>query len=187
MARDNYSRILDRADAFFRRVAKSQPQNLQCGRGCSLCCYGLFQIGGADVAMIAEGLQKLHPMRRKRIIQRAKEIIATSNHPDLRDCSPAERDLFFERTASTACPNLGEAGECMIYEHRPLVCRTFGLPLRDGDRYLGDICDLNFTTASRDEKVSAAWDLQWEDQIDPEDEYTIPEAIVLAARVRGWL
>jgi Fe-S-cluster containining protein len=75
----------------------------------------------------------------------------------------------------------------MIYEHRPLVCRTFGLPVRDGDRYLGDICDLNFTTASKKEKESAAWDLQWEDQLDPEDEYTIPEAIVLAARVRGWL
>ena len=25
----------------------------------------------------------------------------------------------------------------MIYEHRPLVCRTFGVPIRDGDRYLG--------------------------------------------------
>src|SRR5947209_19618936 len=102
MADDNYTRILDRADAFFRRVAKAQPQNLLCGRGCSLCCYGLFQIGGADIAMIAEGLQKLHPMRRKRIIRRAKEIIATSNHPNLRDCSPAERDLFFESTTSTA-------------------------------------------------------------------------------------
>ena len=58
---------------------------------------------------------------------------------------------------------------------------------RDGDRYLGDICDLNFTTASQEEKDNAAWDLQWEDHLDPEDEYTIPDAIVLAARVRGWL
>lgn len=187
MADDNYTRILDRADAFFRSVAKAQPQNLQCGRGCSFCCYGLFAVGAADIAVIDEGLQKLHPMRRKRIIERAKEVIATTNHPNLRDCSSAESNLFFERTASTPCPNLSDAGECMIYEHRPLACRTFGLPLRDGDRYIGDICDLNFTIASKGEKDSAAWDLQWEDQLDPEDEYTIPEAIVLTARVRGWL
>ena len=36
----------------------------------------------------------------------------------------------------------------MLYEYRPLVCRTFGLPLRQGDRYLGDVCDLNFNEAS---------------------------------------
>ena len=34
---------------------------------------------------------------------------------------------------------------------------------------------------------AAAWNLQWEDELDPEDSYTVPEAIVLAARVRGWL
>jgi Fe-S-cluster containining protein len=75
----------------------------------------------------------------------------------------------------------------MIYDDRPLVCRTFGLPLREGDRYLGDVCDLNFNEASDDQKLAAAWDLRWEDELDPEDEYTIPEAILLIARVRGWL
>src|SRR5712691_13495742 len=35
-----YKRILAQADAFFRSVIESQPQNLQCGRGCSLCWPG---------------------------------------------------------------------------------------------------------------------------------------------------
>ena len=52
MADDNYTRILDRADAFFRSVAKVQPHNLECGRGCSFCCYGLFAVGAADIAVI---------------------------------------------------------------------------------------------------------------------------------------
>ncbi len=182
----SYSRILLDADEFFRSVMQEQPQNLQCGRGCSLCCYGLFEIGSADVPVIAEGLARLHPARRKKIVRRAEEIVESSEHPDLRDCSPIEKDRFFSRTAETPCPNLDDSGQCMIYEHRPLVCRTFGLPLRDGDNYLGDVCDLNFTTASQDEKEAAAWDLQREDELGPEDEYTIPEAIVLIARTRGW-
>jgi Fe-S-cluster containining protein len=181
-----YTCILDRADAFFRTVAEAQPQNLQCGRGCSLCCYGLFEIGSGDVPLIAEGLSQLNPMRRKMIIRRAQEIVTSSQHPALRECSPAEKNDFFNRTASTACPNLNERGECLIYEHRPLVCRTFGLPLRDAESYIGDICELNFRESSQPDREAAAWDLQWEDALGAEDVYTIPEVIVLVARLRGW-
>ena len=181
---ETYTRILNRADDFFRSVAAAQPQNLQCGRGCSLCCYGLFEIGSGDVPLIAEGLANLHPMRRKMVIRRAQEIVASSNHPDLRNCSPAEKDSFFERTASTPCPNLNESGECLMYENRPLVCRTFGLPLRNADDYIGDICELNFVDSPQSERDAAAWDLQWEDELGAEDEYTIPEVIVMVARMR---
>jgi Fe-S-cluster containining protein len=182
----SYRRILKQADSFFRRVAQTQPQALQCGKGCSLCCYGLFEIGAADIPIIAEGLAKMHPARRKTVVARAREIYETSEHPALRECSPIEKEKFFDRTASTPCPNLNEAGECLMYEHRPLVCRTFGLPLRNGDRYIGDVCDLNFSESTQTEKEAAAWDLQWEDELGAEDEYTIPEAIVLIARMRGW-
>jgi len=182
----SYRRILKEADAFFRQVLGSQPDKLQCGRGCSLCCYGLFEIGSADVPVIAEGLAKMHPARRKMVVARAREIVETSEHPALRECSPIEKEKFFDRTASTACPCLNESGECLMYEHRPLVCRTFGLPLRNGAQYIGDVCELNFAEATQEEKEAAAWDLQWEDELGPEDEYTIPEAIVLVARTRGW-
>jgi Fe-S-cluster containining protein len=139
------------------------------------------------VPVIAGGLEKLHPARRKKVIRRAIEIIAESRHPDLRGCSPIDKEKFFSSTASVPCPALSERGECTIYESRPLVCRTFGLPLRDGDRYIGDVCELNFDDATHEEKVAAAWDLQWEDALGAEDEYTVPEAIVLAARLRGWI
>lgn len=187
MSDENYRKILDRADGFFRSVIETQPQNLQCGRGCSLCCYGLFEIGSGDVPMIAEGLEKLHPSRRKMILRRAVEIVASSAHPNLRECSPVEKEAFFDRTASVACPNLSDAGECMIYDSRPLVCRTFGLPLRESERYLGDVCELNFTSATNEQKMDAAWDLNWEDELGVEDEFTVPEAIVMVARMRGWL
>jgi len=183
----SYKRILKHADDFFRSAVESQPQNLQCARGCSLCCYGLFEIGAADIPVLSEGLEALHPMRRRKIVRRAAEIIAESRHPNLRESNPLEKHEFFSRTAPVACPNLNDSGECMVYEHRPLVCRTFGLPLREGDRYLGDVCDLNFNEASDEQRLAAAWDLKWEDELDPEEEYTIPEAIVFIARMRGWL
>src|SRR5213075_3084054 len=174
-----YKRILEHADEFFGEVARTQPQQLQCGRGCSFCCYGLFEIGSADVAVIAEGLAQLHPMRRKKIIRRATEILEAAGPRD-------GRQAFLDKTDDVACPNLDEKGLCMMYEHRPIVCRTFGLPIRDGAKYIGDICELNFTEATQAEKDAAAWNLQWEDVVGP-DELTIPEAIVVAARMRGWV
>jgi Fe-S-cluster containining protein len=183
----NYRDILDRADAHFSSVMQTQPQNLQCGAGCSLCCYGLFEIGSGDVPVIAEGLAALHPQRRAKIIRRAVTMMEATQHPNLRECAPEEKEAFFTRTESTACPNLGENGLCEMYEHRPLVCRTFGLPLREGRKYVGDICELNFTSSTRKQQMEAAWDLKWEDVLGVEDEFTIPEAIVLVARMRGWL
>ena len=182
----SYKHILERADAFFHQRAQKKPEHFQCS-GCSLCCYGLFEISAADVPVLADGLERLHPQRRRMILRRAAEIVASSKHPNIRECPPAEKEEFFRRTASEACPSLNEAGQCMLYEHRPLVCRTFGLPLREGERYIGDICDLNFNEATEEERFEAAWDLAWEDELDPEDQYTIPEAIVLIARLRGWM
>ena len=182
----SYRRILKQADSFFRQVAQTQPQALQCGKGCSLCCYGLFEIGAADIPIIAEGLAKMHPARRKAVVARAREIYETSEQSALRECSPIEKEKFFDRTASTPCPNLSEAGECLMYEHRPLVCRTFGIPLRNSEGYIGDVCELNFKESTEAVREAAAWDLQWEDELGTEDEYTIPEAIVLIARMRGW-
>src|SRR5687768_5177735 len=114
MAADDYRKILERADEHFSSVMESQPQNLQCGAGCSLCCYGLFEIGTGDVPIIAEGLASLPATRRTKIIKRAQEIVATSAHPNLRECSPEEKEAFFDRTQSVACPNLDEDGLCQM-------------------------------------------------------------------------
>jgi Fe-S-cluster containining protein len=187
MPNDPYRSILDHADQFFGTVMREQAANLQCGKGCSLCCYGLFEIGSGDLPILAAGLETLHPMRRRSVVRRAVDIVAASQHPNLRECSPREKDAFFERTSATACPCLDSAGSCMVYDSRPLVCRTFGLPLRNGDDYLGDVCELNFTAATEEEKQQASWNLAWEDELGPEDEFTIPEAIMLIARMRGWL
>lgn len=183
---DNYKTILDKADRHFESVVRTQPENLQCGRGCSLCCYGLFEIGSGDVPIIAEGLERMHPARRKKVIRRARQIVESTSHPDLRNCSPEEKELFFDRTQSTPCPNLDENGACVMYEHRPLVCRTFGLPLRDGPTYIGDICELNFKESTEQQRNAAAWDLELEDVLGQEDEFTIPEVIVMVSRLRKY-
>jgi Fe-S-cluster containining protein len=178
-----YKKILRDADEHFAEVISSQRRHLACGVGCSFCCYGLFEIGAGDVDVIADGLRSLPSAIRSKIVAAAEAVVRDYSHPDIRNASEVERDAFFERTAAVACPALGDDGRCMMYESRPLVCRTFGLPIREGERYIGDICDLNFREATDAEKEEAAWDLMNEDPIARSEEYTIPEAILLAARL----
>ena len=180
----SYRRILQQADAHFRDVAAKMPEQLQCGRGCSFCCYGLFEIGLGDVATIGEAVRALAPAARKQLIARAERVMQEVEHPNIREIDSDEKEEFFERTSAIACPALNKNGECVIYENRPIVCRTFGLPIRDADEYIGDICELNFTESTPEQQFEAAWDLQLEDPVSPEDQFTIPEAIVLASRKR---
>lgn len=180
----SYRDILRSADEHFAATVKDQPRNLNCRLGCTLCCYGLFQIAEADLAMIANGVEQLEPDTRAAMVERAERMMRDTAHPDLREASESEKEAFFHRTAELPCPALGPEGQCLIYEHRPLVCRTFGLPIRDGATYLGEECELNFTSASQSEKERAAWDLQREDEVGPEDQFTVAEAIVLVARLR---
>jgi hypothetical protein len=60
------------------------------------------------------------------------------------------------------CAFLDEAGACRIYEHRPYVCRTQGLPLRwlerdeDGEpAEVRDICPLNIDGGPALEELAA--------------------------------
>lgn len=62
-----------------------------------------------------------------------------------------------------ACAFLDPEGACRVYEARPYVCRTQGLPLRwvgaDGERR--DICELNEDAAEpiEDLRASTCWTL----------------------------
>jgi len=180
----SYKRLLSKADEHFRTVAASQPVNVTCGKGCSFCCYGLFEISAADVAIVGEGLEALDRRTRERIVRKARKIVVDSDHPAIGSISEEEKEAFFDRTATVPCPALGDDGCCEIYESRPLVCRTFGLPLRDGDKYYGEVCELNFGEAPAEDLQSAAWDLQWEDVVGTDDQFTVPQAILIAAQRR---
>ena len=180
----SYRDVLRDADAHFNRVFQSARDQMQCGRGCSLCCYGLFEVSSSDVAVLVDALNSVDDATRNSIVANAEEIVRVTAHPNIREISDDERDEFFDRTASIPCPALDGDGACRIYEHRPLVCRTFGLPLRNADEYIGDICDLNFKTADTETLMRASWDLQHEDVIETSDQYTIPEAILIANRLR---
>jgi Fe-S-cluster containining protein len=66
--------------------------------------------------------------------------------------------LFEEYANDEPCPVLDPATQtCTLYEHRPILCRTFGPPMRTPEDNLGT-CELCFIHATTEEIVAAELD-----------------------------
>ena len=162
---DDLVQIVDAAVAdAYRRGG----DHLVCRPGCWQCCIGVFPIAQQDAARLRKGLAVLthnDPARAANVRNR----VATSLHRldpwfpgDLADgvlAEDHETSMLFEEFANDEpCPALDlEHGTCDLYEHRPVLCRTFGPPMRTEEDNLAT-CELCFIHATTEEIAAAELD-----------------------------
>jgi len=155
------------ADAYLRGA-----QHLVCRPGCSQCCIGVFPIAQQDAARLREGLAILtqsDPARAAHVKERTAASFArlTPWFPGDPVTGILQEDyeqtiLFEEYANDEPCPVLDlTAGTCDLYEHRPILCRTFGPPMRSpgghGETNLAT-CELCFIHATTEEIAAAELD-----------------------------
>jgi uncharacterized protein len=120
-----YRQLCDKVDAFFGRVEARHRDELHCDRGCYDCCDVRLTVTGVEAAAVRAAWLALSDERRR-------EVRATW------------------RDDATACAALDRQGRCAVYEGRPLVCRSHGVPVRFLDKRslpVVESCFRNFTTA----------------------------------------
>jgi hypothetical protein len=123
-ARERLRRHLRLIDDGVRPVVERHAAQVQCGPGCSDCCHQTFRVSELEGALLREGLATLPPVEQVDIRTRA-----AAWGPDRRD----------------PCPILDAAGRCRLYDHRPRICRKYGIPLWHPDRpHEVRCCPLNF-------------------------------------------
>jgi Fe-S-cluster containining protein len=144
-------------DKAMRAAARRAGPHVQCRRGCTPCCIGVFDITALDAVRLARALRRLRRSRPRiaaAMARRAREqwrVVAERFPGDrafavLSDNEQARRRLF-ARFAELPCPVLDpDTGWCLLYRARPLSCRTFGVPVRCGGAAL-PACRLNFRGA----------------------------------------
>ena len=156
-------------DAAMASAAARAGVHLVCRAGCSPCCHGVFQISALDAERLREGLSGAAPETGLRIrgrIAAAKSRLGPFFPGDsatgVLGADEEQVELFEEWAHADACPVLDpETGTCDLYAHRPVLCRTFGPPIRNdhGDVSAGvAICELCFTQATPDEILAAEMD-----------------------------
>jgi hypothetical protein len=112
--------LTQKVDAFFARVTERHGTDMQCQTGCSDCCHVRLTITGVEAAAIRAHVAGWPSDRRQ----------------DLATLGPTDR-----------CAALDPAGRCKIYQARPLVCRSHGVPIRmrRGTLPVVQACHRNFT------------------------------------------
>ena len=173
------------ADAYHRGGA-----HLVCHPGCSQCCIGVFPIAQEDAARLREGLAMLDQTDSQKAADLRKRVSDALIRLDpwfpgnrtngLLDEDYEAKILFEEFANDEPCPVLDpDHGTCDLYEHRPILCRTFGPPMRTEENNLAT-CELCFIHATTDE--IAACEL---DPTIPAQEESSNEAFNVAHNLHG--
>jgi Fe-S-cluster containining protein len=136
-------RLLD--DGVAPIVARYRGQ-IQCRAGCSECCHQTFKVSELEGEELRRGLAAAPAAAAAAIALRAASYTPGRGEP---------------------CPALDEQGRCGLYEHRPRICRKYGIPLWDPNRPEElRTCRLNFRgvhdlDAELIAPPQAAWAADW--------------------------
>lgn len=182
-------RLIQIVDAALADAARRSAEWLVCRPGCTQCCVGVFAISQLDAARLRDGLDRLEkadPARALGIRSRARGSIRrlAGDFPGdaktgVLEEGPLAEERFVEFANDEVCPVLDpKTGLCELYESRPMVCRTFGPPVRS-EEGLG-VCELCFHGAT-DEQIAGC-----EMDADPENlEMKLDAEFAKSSRLRG--
>lgn len=127
---DSYRQLIKQVDNLTTTLSSRYARHLVCRAGCSACCHHHLSVFAVEAAAAGEAVETLPESVRAQLNQQARDVLEAE-----------------ARSEAVACPMLIE-NRCSIYESRPLICRTQGLPLlieaEDGEAEV-DFCPLNFT------------------------------------------
>ena len=146
-----------KTDDWFRRASAVLLSQVPCHAGCSHCCIGLFPITRLDARLLLEGLARMPADQRERIAERAARQVTALEaayprlqlSPSLDDWSDEEIDRAVSSFHEAPCPALGDDGLCSLYAHRPLTCRSMGIPMRQDDMVNGACAVQTFVPIAR--------------------------------------
>lgn len=112
----NYRQLRAKVESLCQRIEQEQTDHIVCRRGCDSCCRHL-QLFPVEAAALRLALLESPSDRQRVMLARAAEANAE------------------------VCPLLTD-GVCLLYDARPIICRTHGLPLLVEGAV--DYCPLNF-------------------------------------------
>lgn len=160
--------LIQIVDVALADATRRSGHHLVCRPGCYQCCIGVFPIALEDAARLRNGLTALaraDPERAARVRTRVADSLTRLDpwFPGDRSTGILGEDyqaaiLFEEFANDEPCPVLDrEHGTCDLYTARPVLCRTFGPPMRTEEGNLAT-CELCYIHATTDEIAACELD-----------------------------
>jgi len=131
-----YEALVIEADAIFEQVSSKYSDCVPCSKGCSDCCYAMFDLSLMEAIYLNSYFVKNFGFGRERsnILTRASDIdrqitkLKRKLYQDSKDGVPAEEIMLKVASIKMKCPLLDETDTCLLYDKRPITCRLYGIP-----------------------------------------------------------
>jgi Fe-S-cluster containining protein len=126
-----YQQLVVKGDAAFETTEQEYGSSIKCKVGCSDCCHAIFGLFLVEAAHIQKLFNRLDRKVRREALLRAdkadielqrveERLQAFEDDPQMKSYALAKERV--------RCPLLDANNECVLYPHRPLTCRVYGIP-----------------------------------------------------------
>lgn len=143
-----YEQIQATADLVFEKMQKEYPEEVQCKLQCSDCCHAVFDLTFIEALYINFHFNRTIKDEARRVLIEKANTADRQVYRLKRSASKAASDGQDETEiieemgrARIACPLLQDDETCQMYDHRPITCRFYGIPLSVGGQ--GRTCGIS--------------------------------------------
>ncbi len=144
-----YEALVEQVDDVFRQVKEKYGELVACKLGCADCCHALFDLSLVEALYINRSfLEKATENRRCEVLEIANKAdrmtyqLKRKAFKSVSSGEKSEEQVLLEMAAQRVrCPLLNDEDRCVLYEHRPITCRLYGIPTSIGGR--GHTCGLS--------------------------------------------
>jgi len=136
-----YEQLVSHIDQVFNQMKEQYSECVTCYLGCSDCCYALFDLTLIEAMYIHDKFYTLvDKQQQKDILEKAERVDrqihvikrkAFKAAQEGRDQNEIMLDIAREKIG---CPLLNDDNQCVLYDHRPITCRIYGLPTAIGEK-----------------------------------------------------
>jgi Fe-S-cluster containining protein len=128
-----YEGLADKAEGAFQEMQKTHGACIKCEPHCSDCCHAVFGLFFIEAGYLKEHFDELSEEEKKAALSRCEQ--AERNLEGLQNMlreheGDVQMQAYIMSRERIPCPLLNENQECILYLHRPITCRVYGIPTR---------------------------------------------------------
>ncbi len=123
--------LVAKGDVAFETIERDYGSCIKCKPQCSDCCHAIFGLFLIEAAYIQQHFNELDRKVRREVLSNAKKYEKALQKVEERlqahEDDPRMKSYALSKER-VRCPLLNQNEECIIYPHRPITCRVYGIP-----------------------------------------------------------
>lgn len=133
-----YQELMSGVDQVFNKMKADYPEEVLCDNGCTECCYALFDLSLVEALYLNARFSELEPDQKNTILidadkaDRKVNRIKKNLFKKHQQGADEQKILWEASREKVRCPLLID-NRCVLYEHRPVTCRLYGIPMQMGE------------------------------------------------------